>query len=125
NVGYFMDTCYEVESNGDRFRGSLCDSATNYGQVRGITWNDPRSAFRSLHRGLYFKPGDLNNAAGPTTWYTDPFGGNARTSAFTGSVRQYLGAEQVNYGQRFGGSEVPEVVDRVHDSGGGTVHAPN
>ena len=127
NVGFTMDLCYDTSlfAQGLKARGGLCDYATNYGQIQGIKWNDPRSAFKGLHRGLYFMPGILNNAGGPETWYTDPYGQNASTTTFAGSIKQSISSKNVNYSTLINDSIDPRVNDRVHDDGKGSVHAPN
>jgi hypothetical protein len=124
NVGYMQALCYE-DLNGRRFRGNSCDSSTNYGAIQGIAWNDPRAGFRDLNRGVYFKPGISHNAGGTTVWYTDPFGGQAQTTPFPGSIKQLVTADSTNYAQRVGAFETANALSMVHDDGGRTVHAPN
>lgn len=119
-VGYFVDLCYETEANGDRFRGGGCSEI-----AQGVKFDDPRSPFKGLHRGVYVKPGKVENASGPTLWYTDPFGQNGQTSPFPGAVKQYIVQRSMNYDTKYGGFIRPEVIDRTHSSGNGTVHAPN
>jgi hypothetical protein len=127
NTGFTMDLCYDtsLQAQGRIARGGLCEYATNYGQIKGIKWNDPRSAFRGLHRGMYFMPATLDNAGGPEYWYTDPFGENASQTPFAGSIRQQLTPANINYGTTFGVPIDPRVNDREHSDGNGTVHAPN
>lgn len=128
NRGFSMDLCYDTSllREGRRARGGACDTATKYGAVAGIGWDDPRSAFRGVHRGMYFTPATLNNAGGSSTWYTDPFGGSAQTKPFEGSIRQLVTKATLNYSTLIKGLPLdPRVVDRVHDDGGGRVHAPN
>lgn len=123
NIGYSMDLCYEQLAGGRQARGGTCMHATNYGRTTGITWDDPRSAFRGLHRGMYFQPPVLENADGADVWYTDVFGRNASRTPFAGSVKQLLSRKNVNH-NTFGQTD-PRVNDRAHDDGKGTVHAPN
>ena len=54
NLGMTMDLCHDttLASQGRMARGGPCELATNYGQIRDITWDDPRSAFRGIHRGM-------------------------------------------------------------------------
>jgi hypothetical protein len=128
NLGYSMDLCYDrsLEAQGRRYRGGPCDWATNYGQIQGIDWNDPRSGFRGLNRGMYFQPGFVDNLGGPTVWWTDPYGGRASTTPFPGAIRQVLSAKRVDYSTLIGGAPIdPRVASRFHDDGNGTVHAPN
>ena len=123
DLGYAMELCYETETNGDRMRGGACDQATNYGQTQGITWDDPRSTFRGLHRGFYIKPGDVYNGSGPTVWYTDPYGHQAQTTPFPGSLKQFVVQRNIQYGQKFQGNIEPNLIDRIHPGPG--VHGPN
>lgn len=127
NVGFTMDLCYDqsLASQGRIVRGGPCEYATNYGQIKNITWNDPRSAFKGIHRGMYFQPGTLANAGGSEFLYSDPFGNNAKTTPFPGSIKQQISTKNLNYGQIFGLPTDPRVNDRVHNDGNGTVHAPN
>lgn len=128
HLGYSMDLCYDrsLEAQGRRYRGGPCDWATNYGQIQGIDWNDPRSGFRGLNRGMYFQPGFVDNLGGPTVWWTDPYGGRASTTPFPGAIRQVLSAKRIDYSTLIGGASIdPRVASRVHADGGGTVHAPN
>lgn len=128
NLGFTMDLCYDT-SLADRqrlFRGGLCDAATAYGKIRDISWDDPRSGFRGLHRGMYFMPAVIDNAAGPAVWYTDALGGHASNKPFVGAVAQQVTSKRLNYTALIGGRSLdPRVTDRVHDDGSGTVHAPN
>ena len=75
---------------------------------------------------MYFKAVILDNAGGPTTWFTDPFGGRASKTPFPGSLRQELSARRVNYSELIRSAPLdPRVAMRVHDDGRRTVHAPN
>jgi hypothetical protein len=126
DAAFSMELCYEVLPNGNRARGGECEAATKSGTIKDITWDDPRSGFKGTNRGLYFKPGDVKNSAGPLVWYTDPFGENASTTPFPGSIKQIIGQRDINYGQKYGGGNtftVPEVINRSYDNP--TVHAPN
>ncbi len=123
NVGYAMDLCYERLANGNEARGGTCGTVTNYGQIKGITWNDTRSGFKGIHRGMYFQGPTLSNAGGSEVLYTDPYGRNGQSTPFAGSVKQVLSAKNVNYGD-FGVID-PRQNDHVFDDGEGTVHGPN
>lgn len=125
NVGYFMDLCYETEANGDKMRGGACDAATNYGQIKGITWDSPQSGFDGTNRGNYFFPPTVSNQSTTTVYYADPFGKNASTTKKTGYVKQFVSTGNVDYAQKFNSNIDPTVVNRQHDDGKGTVHSPN
>jgi hypothetical protein len=121
NLGHFQDLCTE-NFNGRTFRGGVCDAG-----LRTATWDDPRSAFRDLNRGVYFKPGVTHNAGGSTVWYTDPFGRNAQTTPFPGSLKQLVSSDSVSYAAKAGTGvfETANVINMFHNDGGHTVHAPN
>lgn len=90
-VGYAIDQCYVERRVGERARGGECDWSTNYGSVV-VAWNDPASAFKGSSRETYFNQTTITNVGGPTTWYTDPFGGRAQATPFSGSVAQFVSA---------------------------------
>lgn len=127
NLGFTMDLCYDtsLQSQGRIARGGACSYATNYGAIKNITWDDPRAAFKGIHRGMYFFPATLNNVGGPEIWYSDPYGKNAKPTPFAGSVKQQMSSKTLQYGRLIGDSLDPRVNDRIHDTGGNTVHAPN
>lgn len=56
----------------------------------GMEKNDPASPFNGAQRDTYVAETRVDNGDGPTTWYTDPYGGNASREPFPGSVRQYI-----------------------------------
>ena len=127
NVGYTMELCYDqsLASQGRIYRGGSCMIATNYDRIKDITWDDPRSGFKGLHRGMYFQPGTIKNSGASSVWYTDPFGKNASETPFAGSVKQVVEAKNIDYSSLIGQPLDPRVNDRKHSSGNGTVHAPN
>jgi hypothetical protein len=128
NLGMSMDLCYDtsLSSQGRVARGGLCDLVTNNGRIRDITWDDPRSAFRGIHRGMYFMPAVLNNAGGRSTWYTDPFGEKGSEKPFPGSIKQRVTPTTMDYSTLIGRQAIdPRVTDRFHDDGSASVHAPN
>jgi len=89
-LGRTIAACYLELPVGERARGGECERATNYGRITGLTFDDPRSSFNGVRREVYFNQTTLTNRDGPTTWYTDPFGGNASPTSFPGSIRQYV-----------------------------------
>lgn len=119
-VGRAMDMCYFVAPNGNRAQGGTCANATQNGALTGITFDDPRSPFNGVRRQLDINSLDLNNPDGPTVWYTDPFGRNGRTTAFPGSIRQFV-ARINNTGLDLSG---PAIGSQRNYGGTGT-HAPN
>ena len=128
NRGFAMDLCYDrsLAAQSRRYRGGLCAVATDHDRIPDIGWDDPRSAFRGLHRGMYFMPAVIDNANGPSIWYADPLGGSASTVSFAGAIAQQVSRKRLNYSTLIEGRPIdPRVTDRIHDDGGGTVHAPN
>lgn len=121
-ISYTSTWCTEVIGD-RRARGGACDQMTDYGRIRDITWDDPRSLFRGLHRGQYILPPAISNAGGSTYWYTDAFGGNAQTKPFPGSVRQMIAPVNASVIGKFPSD--PRIILRNYTDGGGTVHAPN
>lgn len=131
NLGYSMDLCYDRSVPGRAVHGGPCDVATDYGNIKGITWDDPRSAFKGTNRGMYFQPPYLANSGGPEVWYTDPFGKGGKTTPFPGAVKQLLTPKNLDYNsllpQNQGYSIDPRVNNRNHSDipNGNTIHAPN
>lgn len=120
-VGRPIDVCYETEPNGDRATGGPCEQSTDNGQVAGVTFDDPRSAFNGVRRVVDINANRVRNTDGPEVWYTDPFGRNGRTQPFPGSVRQRLSRTENDIGVDVNGP----VIGGGRDYGGPGVHAPN
>jgi len=112
--------CYETEANGDRARGALCEEATANGTLL-LAFDDPRSPFNGVRRRVDINSNRVDNASGPTVWYTDPFGKNASESPFPGSIRQWLARINNNRAFNFNGPTIGG--DRNYGAGG--THAPN
>jgi hypothetical protein len=121
-VGRPIDVCYEVTPDGRRARGGVCETSTAGWTITGLTYDDPRSLFNGVRRPVDINDNFLSNARGPAIWYTDPFGRNARTQPFPGSIRQFIARIDNDRGGL--GSSGPTIGgNRNH--GGPTVHAPN
>jgi len=116
-TGRPIDLCYTVTSAGLRARGAPCAAVA---AVVGMAHTDPRSPFNGVRRFLDINSLDVNNADGPTTWYTDPFGRGARTEPFPGAIRQYI-ARINNTGLDLSGPSIGS----SRDYGVGHAHAPN
>ena len=120
-VGRPIDVCYEVTPDGRSASGGPCDDSTSDGQVAGVTYDDPRSVFNGVVRDMDINNITVSNLEGPETWYTDPYGKNARTGPFPGSIRQYIARVESPIEV---GNDGP-VIGRDRDYGGPGVHAPN
>ena len=125
DLGYTHDLCTE-QLDGRRARHVLCDDSAAAAGGERVAWDDPRAAFRGLNRGMYFNPAVLDNAGGPTVWYTTPFGDRASKTPFPGALHQELSARRVDYSSLISGHPIdPRIAQRVHDDGRRTVRAPN
>lgn len=90
------------------------------GVAADVTWDDPRSPFKGVRRFVDINGNRVRNAAGPTTWYTDPLGNHGQTVPFPGSIRQWIASHDT------GGLDLHGPVigrSRSYDAEG--VHAPN
>ncbi|MGE0359968.1 MAG: hypothetical protein AB7H93_08190 [Vicinamibacterales bacterium] len=87
-LGRTIDLCY-ASVGARRAAGGEC--ARLPGDAR-IAWDDPRSPFDGVKREFYFNQTTIVNAGNPTTWYTDPFGGQASLRPFPGAIAQYIAA---------------------------------
>lgn len=75
--------------------------------------------FNACRRAAFFGAEAVRNAAGPTIWYTDPFGANARTVSFARSVRQFIAVGDT------GSIVLAEARVDLPQCGSSFVHAPN
>lgn len=111
----------------------LVDEADG-GTARGYPWSeiagheghiakaDPQSPFDGAQRDFSLHATTVDNAAGPSIWWSDPYGDDAQQAAAPGLVRQYISASS--------NTSWPELEQRTfdlsrdfgHDNG---VHAPN
>ena len=119
-VGRPMDLCYEVTPSGARAQSNMCNQATANGTITGITFDDPRSPFNGADRFFDMNENEVTNAAGPTGWFTDPFGLHARPDSFPGAVRQWIARIDNSRGGL--GTNGP-TLRRYY--GGTSVHPPN
>ena len=119
-TGRPIEVCYEVTASGERAQGGECEESTQDGTITGITYSDPRSAFNGVARIMDVNGNRVSNEGGPNVWYTDPYGKNARTKPFPGSIRQWI-ASIDNTGRPGHGP----VIGRHRDYGATGTHAPN
>jgi hypothetical protein len=120
-VGRPIDLCYAVGVNGERAQGGECAQSTDSGRVLDVQWFDPRSRFNGVRRQVDINDNNVNNADGPTVWYSDPFGRNAQPAPFPGSVRQVIARIRNDWGFDLRGP----TVGGQRDYGGAGVRAPN
>jgi hypothetical protein len=121
-VGRPLALCAMALPGDLRARGGECTGATTgNGTQLGIAFDDPASRFNGVRRQVDINHNTLNNAGGPTVWYTDPLGRNARTTPFPGSIRQFVAAVSNDYGVGVNGP----VIGGNRDYGGTGVRAPN
>jgi len=120
-TGRPIDGCYESEPNGDRAQGGACRESTANGSLAALRFDDPRSLFNGVRRKVDINSNRVNNVDGPNVWYSDPFGQNARTTPFPGSIRQWIARVNNERGFSFNG---PAIGFNRDYAGTGT-HAPN
>lgn len=99
----------------------LCAESTNDGALTGLAFDDPRSRFNGVRRFIDVNSNDIDNEDGPTVWYSDPFGRNARKDPFPGSVRQWISKTSNDYGFNVNGP----AIGFNRNYGAASVHAPN
>lgn len=98
---------------------SIAPNGTSTPVANRIGYDDPRSPFNACRRDAFFGSDVVRNPGGPTTWYTDAFGGSASTVVFANSIRQLI---------RQGDTlavELGEAAASQQPCGATTVHAPN
>lgn len=124
NVGRSVDICKIKENNGaEMARGGECDWS-GLGALPGqVAYDDPRSPFNGVKREFYFNNLNVSNTNGVTTWYSDPFGKNATTTPFTGSVKHFL--KPKNDPKPYQYPFESNAIGGERNYGGNGVHAPN
>jgi hypothetical protein len=65
--------------------GGACDESTSGGQLLGMLFDDPASAFNGSGHFADINSNLLSNSDGPEVWYTDAVGRKGRTTPFAGS----------------------------------------
>jgi len=128
-LGRTIDLCY-ARAGERRAAGGEC---ARLPEGERVTWDDPRSPFDGVKREFYFNQTTIVNAGNPTTWYTDPFGGQASLRPFAGAIKQFIAA--VDNRKRnaagiinVGGRSYPfesRAFGKERWYGGKGVHAPN
>ncbi|HXI20929.1 MAG TPA: hypothetical protein VNH46_07590 [Gemmatimonadales bacterium] len=120
-TGRPIEVCYETGPNGEKAVGGPCGQSTNNGQIQGLTFDDPRSAFNGVHRFFDINDNNIDNKDGPEVWYTDPFGKHAQQRPFPGSIRQWIAKIKNDYGFSVNGP----AIGGNRNYGAASVHAPN
>jgi hypothetical protein len=112
------------EADGGTTRGYPFDEVTAHEAETGqqVAKADPASPFDGAQRDFYLHTTRVTNAGGPTTWWTDPYGGGAVTTPGPGRVRQHVSATS--------NAHWPDLERRSFDleadfGAGNGVHAPN
>lgn len=106
-----LDLCYQP---------ALRDRGRCAGLVDSVTWDDPRSPFKGVRRVVDVNGNYVDNADGPTVWWTDPLGRRGSPDPFPGAIRQWV-ARHSNRGLDLRGAVMGR--DRDYDAPG--VRAPN
>ena len=142
-IGRSIDLCYTGLDAAGQFVNDPLRAGSIVRQARGvecvgiapngpatsrtsrIELDDPRSPFNGCRREIIFGASTVRNGGGATTiWYSDPYGGAARTVSFAGALKQYVSAvDNTTQGitlasSTFGG-------DLSYCAPGAGIHAPN
>ncbi len=106
-----------------RARGNECNGLTTLldGQTVAIGYDNPLSGFNGVRRQIDVNDNVVSNEGGPTVWYSDAFGRNARPEPFPGSIRQVISSINNDYGVGVNGP----VIGGNRNYGGVGVRAPN
>ncbi len=112
------------ETDGGTARGYPFDEVTAHETATGtpLVKPDPASPFDGAQRDFYLHTTRVTNAGGPTTWYTDPYGGGAVTTPGPGLVRQHVSATSNAHWPDLERRSFGLQADYGHANG---VHAPN
>jgi hypothetical protein len=118
-----IDLCLkrgDLEWRGDK----TCDSVRTQAAATGtMAYTDPRSPFNGAERDVHMNGLSINNAGGPTKWYSDVFGEKLQTSPDASKgivIEQFIGSvTNTPAGKDFRGPTLHG--DYNHEG----VHAPN
>ncbi|MEP6765821.1 MAG: hypothetical protein ABJB66_16015, partial [Gemmatimonadaceae bacterium] len=111
-------------TSGDlKVRSNECSGMTTTvaGALVALDYDDALSSFNGVHRQIDINDNVVSNSDGPAVWYSDPFGQKARTTPFTGSIRQFVSTINNDYGVGVNGP----VIGGDRNYGGKGVRAPN
>lgn len=114
-----VDTLFLVdETDGGTAKGYPWDEHAGQHLAKG----DPDSPFDGAQRDYYLQATTIQNASGPSVWWTDPYGDQAATEEFPGAVKQWVSQTD--------NSDWPELERRTFDlqkdfGKDNGVHAPN
>jgi hypothetical protein len=105
-----IDLCYSGLDAGGNLITDPAQSGSIVRQVRGsssdcarlsptgpstltalrIRFDAREAVFKGCSRQVVFRDQSIRNSSGPTTWYTNAAGGDARTTTFGSSVKQFV-----------------------------------
>jgi hypothetical protein len=117
-----IDLCLkrgDLEWRGDK----TCDTVRTQATDGTMAYTDPRSPFNGAEREVHMNGLSINNAGGPSKWYSDVFGENLRTTPDVSkgiTLEQFIGSvNNTPTGKDFRG---PTLSGNYSHPG---VHAPN
>lgn len=77
-----------------RARGPECSAIAPQGPATPlasrIAYDSTSSPFNGCRRSVTLTTSRIANTSGVSTWYTNPYGANGRTTTFTGGVKQFI-----------------------------------
>ena len=86
-----LESCFEKDADGSwSVNRSICKDARKVAESGPIAWDSPLSPFRGTIRTVRLNDMVVTNSGAQTEWYTDPFGQNARSTPFPGSIKQLI-----------------------------------
>lgn len=99
-AGQFITDPLQAGTIVRRARGGACGAIAPNGPAtplpQRIAFDDPASPFNACRRDAIFRDNVVRNGGGATIWYTDAFGAGGRTTAFGGSVKQFVASATVD-----------------------------
>ncbi len=114
-VGRPLEDCFLDETR--RARGDMCDGSQS---AEDQGYDNPGSQWDGAHRQVDINANRVRNSGGPEIWYSDPFGRNAKTEPFPGSVLQFISSTDNSAFDTHG-----PTIGKNRPYGGSGVHAPN
>lgn len=118
-IGHPIDLLWEESSTAKA--ASVYPWSTVAG-VERFDYRDPRSPFDGAQRDFYIGQSSVTGIAGSPVFYTDPYGGSARTDRVAGSIAQWAVAGSMAPGIELERQQFDLSADWGKSNG---VHAPN
>jgi len=126
-TGQLIDDPLRASEIVRRARGPECSAIAPNGpltlRINRIAYDDPRSVFNGCRRRVTLGATRISNGGGSTVWFSDPYGGAARSASFSGGIKQYIGV--INNSSAGNADRVAFGADLDPCLPGSNIHAPN